>query len=184
MAVIVTEKQFELPEDGQYLAVVADVIDLGTVTGTWGPKDRVQIVFLLDALNSQGEDFKVSVFANKSLHEKATLRKTLKAITRRDITGSYDMDEIIGTTVGVVTEQSESDGKTYSNISAIIPAPKGQKMEIPADFQRQVEKDGTGTTENPAAYKNAAKKQGAKPTFAKKQVAPEQPPISDEDIPF
>lgn len=181
MAVIVQEKQYELPEEGQYLAVVADVVDLGVVTGQFGPKERVQVVFLLDGINSQGENFRISGFYNKSLHEKATLRKTLKAILRREVTGSFDMDEIIGTTVGLVIEHNDgTDGKTYANIQAIIPAPKGQRMEIPADFQRQVEKDGTGTTDNPAVKKDA-KKATAKPTFAK--AAPTQT-VSDEDIPF
>lgn len=182
MAVIVQEKQYEMPEDGQYTAIVADVVDLGICTGQYGPKHRVQILFILDALNSEGENFKVSIFANASLHEKATLRKTVKAILRRDVSGTFDLDELIGTTVGVVTEQNESDGKTFCNISAIIPAPKGSNLEIPSDFQRQVEKDGTGTTENPAVKKDF--KKGGKPAPTLKAKPVTQAPIDDSDIPF
>lgn len=190
MAVIIKEKEYELPEDGQYLAVVADVVDLGVVATQFGPKEKVQIVYVLDAVNSKGENFRISQFFNKSLHDKASLRKALKAILRRDVSGTFDMDDIIGVTAGIVTEQNESDGKTYANVQAIIPCPKGQKMEIPEDFQRQVEKDGTGTTENPA-QKKQEKKQAPRPqpTLKQKEQSSDKSneqvsEISDSDIPF
>lgn len=188
MSVIIKEKEYEMPEDGQYLAVVADVIDHGIVqTEFYGAKEKISIVYILDALDSKGENFRISQFFNKSLHEKAGLRKALRAILRRDITGTFDMDEIIGVTVGVVTQQNKANnGKTYANIEAIIPGPKGQKMEIPAEFQRQVDRDGTGTTENPA-QKKQEKKQAPRPQPTlkhKEQDAPASVPISSEDIPF
>ena len=210
MSVTVTDKggDFEIPEEGQYLAVVADVVDLGPVATNFGVKERVQITWLLDAFDSEGNQFRIAEFFNKSLHEKASLRKRIKSITGVDPTGTFDMETMLGTNSLIVIEHNEGDKRTYANVVAVLKAPKGRRLEVPADFERRIDKDGVGSTEKPvntAASAKANQKKGraaqdeqpaaqqpvqqaratqaARPSVAVTNAAP-APPITDEDLPF
>lgn len=182
MSVIVNESEsnFSIPDEGQYLAVVADVIDLGKVTTRFGVKDKVQIVFLLDSYDAETQDqHRSSLFYNKSLHEKSGLRKAIRDIMGYDVSGQFDMDVMLGQTCLVVIQHNEREGNTYANIVAVLKAPKGQRLEIPADFQRKIDRDGTGTTENPvnvtpavAAPKTAQTRRPAQQTAPAPAPAP------------
>ena len=214
MSVTVTDKggDFEIPEEGQYLAVVADVVDLGPVATNFGVKARVQITWLLDAFDSEGNQFRIAEFFNKSLHEKASLRKRIKSITGIDPTGTFDMETMLGTNSLIVIEHNEGDKRTYANVVAVLKAPKGRRLEVPADFERRIDKDGVGSTEKPVntaasakanqkksraaqdaqpAAQQAAQQpvqqaratQAARPSAAVTNAAPAQP-IDDSDIPF
>lgn len=174
MALVVSEpdqKDFELPEDGQYLAVIADVIDLGEVQTGFGVKPKVQIKWLLDAFNSEGFQFQVSAFYTASLHEKANLRKALKSILGADVSGQFDLEELLGVNNQLVIQQNTPAGgeKTYANIVAILKAPKGKRLAIPDDFQRKSEKDA----------KNKAGKKAAAPQLKKAAPAPQTPVEAD-----
>ncbi len=168
MSVVVNEstKTYQLPDEGSYLAVLADVIDLGPTATAFGVKDKVQIVWLLDAYDEEGNQFRVSSFYNKSLHEKATLRKDLKSILGTDVTGSFDMETLLGMNNQLVIQHNESDGKTYANIVAILKAPKGKKLEIPAEFERKIDRDGVGSSEKPVNTQPKGKAQRQQPTLA------------------
>jgi hypothetical protein len=165
MAVIVNQNSnaYAIPEEGQYLGVVADVIDLGPVTTQFGTKEKVQIVWLLDAYDEDGNQFRVSAFYNKSLHEKASLTRDIKKIAGVTPSGQFDVESLLGLNSSLVIEHNESDGKTYANITAILKAPKGKILQIPDDFERKIERDGTGSSENPV--NTSAKPKQAKPTF-------------------
>lgn len=144
MAIVVKEpdqKDFEHPEDGQYIGVIADVIDLGEVETGFGVKPRVRIVYLLDANDSEGNPFRVVSTYTASLHEKANLRKALKQILGADVSGQFDLDELLGINNQLVVTTTEKDDKVYTNIVAILKAPKGSpRLAIPDDFIRQQDK--------------------------------------------
>jgi hypothetical protein len=146
-----TSKEFELPEDGSYLAVLADVIMLGPCATAFGIKNKVQVVWLLDAYDSEGYQFRVSNFYNESLHENATLRKDLNKVMGTDVGTSFDADEALGVINQLVVQQSKpnKEGKVFANVVAILRAPAGATMEIPADFERKIDRDGVGSSENP-----------------------------------
>lgn len=183
MPVIVSEpdqKDWELPEDGQYIGVIADVIDLGLVKTGFGEKRKVQIKWLLDAADGEGKQFQVSVFHNASLHKDANLRKCLKSILGADVSGEFDLEEILGINNQLVIEQNTKDDKTYANVIAILKVPKGSpRLEIPADFVRKSEKDGE---------KKQQAKQAKRPAPQLKQAAPSQvrrttpPPAPVEEV--
>ena len=180
MAVVVNEKQsnFELPEEGSYLAVVADVIDLGEVATNFGVKPRVQIVWLLDAYSEEtGEQLRLSAFYNASLDPKANLRKDIRSIIGKDVEGTYDLEELLGANSQLVIQHNSTDKKTYANIVAILKAPKGKFLEIPADFERKIDKDGVGSTENPVnspGSAKAAQQKKSQPQLKKAAPAPVQ----------
>jgi len=203
MGVTVEDKQstWRNPEDGDYLAVVADIVDLGPVQTKFGLKDKVQIVFLLDSFDSEtGDQFRVSGFYTKSKHEKSGLRKAVKAIVGYDAfetEGSIDLDDLLlGKNVRLAVENSEGkEGKEYCNIVAILKAPKGKVLEVPADFQRKADKDGVGTSDNPVNRAPAQRKPATKAPAKKATPAPAPaavaeveetiaPEVADEDIPF
>ena len=166
MSIVVTEpdqKDWERPEDGAYLGVIADVVDLGEVETGYGLKKRVRIVWLLDAFDSEGNQFRVMASYTASLHEKANLRKALKSILGADVSGQFDLEELLGVNNQVIVQTVDSGEKTYTNVIAILQAPKGKRLQIPADFVRKSDKDGE--------KKQAPKKE--KPSL--KQAAPKAP---------
>ena len=174
MAIVVKEpdqKEFEHPEDGQYLGVIADVIDLGEVETGFGVKPRVRIVYLLDANDSEGNPFRVVSTYTASLHEKANLRKTLKQILGADVSGQFDLEELLGINNQLVVTTTQKDDKIYTNIVAILKAPKGSpRMAIPDDFVRYQDKQ----------KKQAAPAKKAAPQLAKKPTV--KPPVVEEPV--
>lgn len=183
MAVMITTQaggDWELPEDGSYLAVLADVIFLGPVATAYGVKDKVQLKWLLDAYDTEGNQFQVSSFYNATLDERSNLRKDAKSIAGFDVGESYDIEQLLGTNNQLVIQQNVSGEKTYANVVAILKAPKGKILEIPADFERKIDKDGVGSTERPvnsAPGKKAvtAKKAAPAPAPAQRQAAAPAP---------
>ena len=172
MAIVVKEpdqKEFEHPEDGQYLGVIADVIDLGEVETGFGVKPRVRIVYLLDANDSEGNPFRVVSTYTASLHEKANLRKALKQILGADVSGQFDLEELLGINNQLVVTTTQKDDKIYTNIGVILKAPKGSpRMAIPDDFVRYQDKQ----------KKQAAPAKKAAPQLAKKPTV--KPPVVEE----
>jgi hypothetical protein len=74
---------------------------------------------------------------NKSMHEKATLRKTVKSILGRDPGDSFDLETLIGSNARLVIEHNESEGRTFANITAVIKPEKGARLlTVPKDFVR------------------------------------------------
>lgn len=160
MAIVVsepTQKEWERPDDGQYVGVIVDVIDLGEVQTGFGVKPKVQIKWMLDTLNSEGEPYFVSAFYTASLHEKANLRKALKSILGADVSGQFDLEELLGINNQLVVETTESGEKTYTNIVAILKLAKGtQRLAIPEDFVRYSEKQQKQGTKQGGTQKKAA----------------------------
>lgn len=184
MSIIVKEpdqKDWERPEDGTYVGVIADVIDLGEVQTGFGVKPKVQIMWLLDAFDSDGHQHRVSSFYTASLHEKANLRKALKSILGADVSGQFDLEELLGINNQLVLQTTESGEKTYTNVIAILKAPKGPRMEIPEDFVRKSEKEDT----KKPAVKKATLKKAAVPVQAavKEDAEQEQEQMSEPTAP-
>ena len=171
---------WELPEDGSYLGVLADVIFLGPVATAYGVKDKVQLVWLLDAFDAEGNQFRVSSFYNANLCEKSNLRKDMKIIMGFDVGETYDVDQAIGANKQLVIQQSTSGEKTYANIVAILSA-KGKQIGIPEDFERKIDRDGVGSTERPVnaapGKKAATAKKAAPQKAAAQQTTQQEAPV-------
>jgi hypothetical protein len=76
-----------------------------------------------------GQPHVVSKRFTASLHEKAALRKTLVSWKGKDFTPTelkaFDLAAVLGKTCLIALVDSAKDGKTYTNIAAIMAAPKG-----------------------------------------------------------
>jgi len=189
MAVVVSvnTKEYEKPEDQVVLAVLADVQDIGIVSGFYGDKPKVRLSWVIDNKDSEGNYFVVSKTYTSSLHEKSNLYADVKDIMGKIPPVPYDIELLIGTLNTLVLKREVADkgpkkGQTFTNIKAFLAPTKGAKFPVPADYIR--EKDG-------GVYGHAKQQGQQSRTAAPAQraaTAPVAPPpnqeIADEDIPF
>ena len=168
---------FEPVSEGVHAAVLADIVDLCVVDTAFGPKEKVQFIWLTDEADENGRTKYLFKRYTKSLHEKAALRKDVKAILGKDIEGSsFDLESLIGRNNQLVIQHSESNqGKVYANVIGILKA--AVKLPIPADFQRKKDK-APADFKKPAASVKAA---GGGKAVAQAVAAPFQ--ATDEDLP-
>lgn len=160
MAIQVTSagKEFTPVTEGIHNIVLASIIDLGTVQTSFGLKEQVMFIYVTDEMDEEGEPKLLIKTFTKSLHEKATLRKEVKALIRKEPEETMDIEPLVGTqAVVVVTHVEAKNGKVYANITGHM-RPNGKSVGIPSDW---------------AVPEGLLKKKG---TAGK--------PISDEDVPF
>lgn len=193
MAIVVninSGKDFEPVSEGVHAAVLADVVDKGIVPTAFGDKHKVMFTYLTDEADEEGRTKYVFQSFTASLHEKASLRKAVRAIRGgRDIDGSeFDIETLIGSQVSLVIQHNEGrDGKVYANIVSIMkPNPK-VKVAIPADFTRKKDKPSDG--KKPAASVRTGAAIGGGRAAASAVLAPASQNIhglnvTDDDCPL
>ena len=125
-------------EPGVYTGIATAIIDLGIQENmTYGKQQRKAII----VWNVVGETVKVNdeelprVISKEytmSLGEKSTLRKDLEAWRGRPFTTEelqgFDLKNILNVPCQLKINQQEKNGKTYTNIAAIISIPKGMSV--------------------------------------------------------
>lgn len=129
---------YERPENGTYAARCIQVVELGTHDKTWEGKtkqvEELLIVWELSEKMEDGRPFVVNWRGTNSLSEKANLYKMLTAWRGKSFTKA-ELDEFMlgklldaPCMLSVVTEEGKN-GKEYTNVSSIMPLPKGMKAE-------------------------------------------------------
>jgi len=210
MAIVVNKKEqkdFEIPADGLYQAVLADVIDLGDQPTNYGTKHRVRFIFILSDTDSDGRPFRLMQQMSLSLHEKSIMFKAVRRLLGKDPGESLDLETLIGKQCQLDVIQNEgAEGKIFANIATILAPIKNQAVGIPADFVRDCNKEKDQKPAQKAAPKTAPKtapKNASVGTSAPKttpaptsttrsaakagvEVGPQEGSveISDDDIPF
>jgi hypothetical protein len=120
-------------------AVCYGLYDLGSHYDEKFDKTTHQCVILWEIpgvrldIEKDGEKLNVPRIMSKkytlSLGERANLRKDLKAWRGRDFTPeellSFDLKKLLGVNCMIQVVHNSKDGKTYSNIGALIPLIKG-----------------------------------------------------------
>lgn len=145
-------KPYELPDEGEHVAVLADVEDRGVRDTKYGSQFQVRLWFLVDQKNSNGKHIKVTRTYNKSLNETSSLRKDVKSILGNDPGYKYDIEKLIGLNVRLVIEHQTREGRTFAGVAAILkPAKGGKVLTIPNEFVRAQTKNTNGTTTNATA---------------------------------
>ena len=137
----VSEKKFEVPEDGLYKAVVADVVDIGEVETKFGKKHRVRFVYMLEDTDTEGRQFRLFQQMNVSLHEKSQMFKLIRRLTGTNPGLTFDLEDLLGKQCQLDVQQSESDGKVYANVVSVLANQKGQNVKVASDFVRAINKD-------------------------------------------
>ena len=128
--VVIKDKVYEQMSEGLHNVIITKYDDLGLQETQFGTKDRVRIVFeAQDQKDSKtGEAINVFMTATKSLHSKSALGKLL-ATLKIPAGAEFDMDDLVGVKCQVVIQHKESEGKTYANISTVIPRTTPVKAE-------------------------------------------------------
>lgn len=128
---------FTPPPPGTHPAICYRFIDLGTqVTDYQGERKVARKVMISweitdpDVRMDDGRPFIVSSRYTWSMHEKATLRKTLESwrgvpFVDSDFgAGGFNVKKLIGAGCFLSIIQKEKEGKMYANISGIVKLPK------------------------------------------------------------
>ena len=121
---------------GTYQARCIRLIDMGTQTTDYQGETKTarKVLMGFEILDTEvrrddGQPHVVSKRFTASLHEKAALRKTLVSWKGKDFTPTelkaFDLAAVLGKTCLIALVDSAKDGKTYTNIAAIMAAPKG-----------------------------------------------------------
>lgn len=148
---------FKKVPPGAYIGRCYSLIDLGTQlsSGQYGEKmqHKIRIGWELFGDDEQGNPLTVTVDGKEmpmtisksytvSLHEKAGLRKDLAAWRGRDFTDeeakAFDVAKLLGAYCMVNCTQSETNGKTYTNVAGLTPLPGALKNAKPAPVHEPV----------------------------------------------
>lgn len=131
---------FKRAPAGSHIAVCNMVADCGMQPGSQqypAPKRKLYVRFEIPAERIEYEKDGVPVegpltigsFYTASMNEKATLRKHLEGWRGRKFTddeaAAFDVSALLGKACMLSVVESESGGKTYSNIAGIGSMPKG-----------------------------------------------------------
>ena len=131
-----SECHFEPAPPGLHNAVCCDVVDLGVVDGAFGPKRKVKLIWQLEEKNKTGERFQARATYTQSLAEGSNLRRDLESWRGRAFTPEekkgFDLERIIGVTCQLSLKHavSKSTGRTYAQVTAVLPGPKGKKLAV------------------------------------------------------
>jgi len=138
---------------GVHLACCYRIVDLGTQKTSYQGKDnflhKILIQFEIHGddeagmplMTAQGEPMSISKRYTLSLGEKSSLRKDLQSWRGKQFTADelrgFELQNLLGAWCMLnVTEDSGSDGKSYTNISAITPVPAAMRKTLP-DMQNE-----------------------------------------------
>ena len=148
-------KPFEKPRPGQFLGTIIDVVDLKDYPTSFGPKNKVRLVWVLGnidgtaALDSEGNPFRVIEMLNASMNEKSLLYKRISQIINAApplLTTSEQLSELLLGRANVLflvqTPNPKTQGDFYINIAGSSPLMPGMNPpRTPANFVRQKDKD-------------------------------------------
>ena len=192
-----SDAKFAPHPEGQFVAVCADVIDLGEKVDDYPGKPpklspKCVLVFRTGELNPDtGEYSDVAQEYTVSMGEKANLRKALeswrgKPYTQDQADEGVPVDKLVGNgaLIGVAHKVSGKK-RTYAVIQSIVGVPKAMAASIPmtagykrADFWAERKKE----------YAEAAKKfraeAGAAPSEVEFDEFPSAGGQDDDDLPF
>jgi hypothetical protein len=109
MAILVRQKEFDLPTEGLHNAVISRIEDLGIVETANGKRDKARIFFLiLDQKVKNNAEVFLSV--NKVLDGKNNISKLLKALNILHAE-EFDLLELVSVQCCVVIQHNKIDGQ-------------------------------------------------------------------------
>lgn len=127
---------------GAYAAVCSRVIDLGTQTTNYNGEEKsarkVMLTWEIPEVQVEWEGQQrpasISQTYTASLHEKASLRKVLESWRGRSFTADelkgFDTKNVLGAPCFLNVVHNDKDGRTYANVAAVMPLPKGMEKPV------------------------------------------------------
>lgn len=168
--------------EGVHNAVCVDVVDLGMVSTSFGPKHQIRIVWELEQLmpadkrNPQVQrPFMASKWYTASIGSKANLRKDLQSWRGKPFTedelDKFDVDNVLHKQCRlVIQEYDKQDGSKGTKVISIMKADPKIALK-PSGFYERV-KDRKPQTGAPMSHANTPVGEEA------------PPPVEEDNIPF
>ena len=124
MSLVIKPKSYEQMTEGLHNVTITKVEDLGLQETNFGTKDRARIVFTAaDQKDKEGKAVDIFMTVTKSLHSKSQLGKLLAAL-KVPVGAEFDLNDVVGLKCQIVVGHNEKDGKTYANVTSVIPITK------------------------------------------------------------
>lgn len=156
-------KVFFKPEPGAYIATIIDVVDMPNVQTSYGPKNKVRIVWTLNNLNGtpaldpEGKPLEATVFPTASMSEKSSqplfrnLFKIVLCVLNQApplITSTAQLEQLLlNRSNGLLLTKEPNPAKPgdfFSNVVGIMPLAPGQiAPAAPAGFIRYKDRPKT-----------------------------------------
>jgi hypothetical protein len=180
---------FEKPDTGEYIGVIADVVELYNVQTKFKVTNMVRVVWILDKLGKDGSPLRAIRQVNASMNEKSHLFDIARSVLGQPPAVRFNTEELIGRAnkLFIQKEISATNGKEFSNVKAIIPLPYGANVpRIPQNFVRQKDQkpfvpgqpgqpNAQAQPAQPVAQPGQQPYQPAQPTY---QYTPAPPPTA------
>ena len=125
-------------QPGVYQAILIGVYDLGTQESERYKNESAKLCLIFelpDAETTMDTPVTLSKLYSNTLHEKASLRASVEALLNRSFTNEeaedgIDLGTLLGANAQVEVVETESNGKTRTNIRNVIRlAPKTKKLK-------------------------------------------------------
>ena len=156
-------KSFAKPASGKYIGTVIDVVDLGICKSKNpqfpDPVHRVQIVWLLNILGSDGKPVEYSEAPSVKLSEPGKYRASrLYEIASGILQGpipqpftTFDIESVIGKSNELFIVKTGEGNDARSTIAGFLPVPPGVTPPgIPVDYKRKPHKTAAAPAGQPA----------------------------------
>ena len=146
-------KEYTLAPEGLHQVVACDVVDLGVVETTFGPKQKLRIVFQTESEDPETKQ-RYMLFAtfNANLHPKGNLRKLLESwrgrrFTEQELAG-FDIEALVGANgQAQVVHEIGNNGTEYANITAMVPLSKTMPKIAAKDYTRSKNRQDNAPTD-------------------------------------
>jgi hypothetical protein len=155
--IVKATKTYTPAPEGLHQAICCDVVDLGMVTGQYGTKPKVRIIWEIKELMADNRRFTVSQTYTATLHEKSKLHKLLKSwygrpLTKHETDNGIDLEKLIDLPCQLlVTHQTNAEGKTFAAIEAIMRAEKETALWPSGCYVRIKDRDKSNSNGQSAA---------------------------------
>lgn len=131
-------KPFEMCDEDSHLAVLADIVYLGTRNTKYGPREQLRFKWFVQQTGTDGKELSVISTYNYSLAQGASLVKAIMDISGKAPTDGFDTESLIGANNRLTVKlEKKPDGRVYPNVIAILrPGKNDPKLSIPHWFKR------------------------------------------------
>jgi hypothetical protein len=170
---------------GLHRAICCDVVDLGMVTGQFGTKHLVRLIWQTEAAMPDGKPYLVDRRYTLSLDDRANLRRDLEAWRGRPFNlteaAGFDLERLIGVPCALlVTHKPGRDGtRVFANVQTVLPPMAGAPLSV-RDYIRVALRPQTPTSAPPTATPPPIG-----PSYPAPAVDPfSASPVTADDIPF
>jgi hypothetical protein len=148
------KKQYQSPDEGSHLAVLADIENLGEKVTPWGQQHQLRFRWFVRQVGKDAKELSVIATYNNSLNENSSLVQVITDLTGAPPEDGFDTDTLIGINSWLTIKHNRKpDGSVFPKVGAMRPPAKGDPvLRIPAWYKRGAKPIGaplSQQTDNP-----------------------------------